>query len=179
MRSSNGAVAASGERVRLGAGRHSSPAEGACVVELASLLAREEFSDRPQCVCPVIASFLRSWNDRSAYADRERLRPYAARIVATREDRSMTRIRRNICLTWVGIDVGGRPVQRFFTRLAVRFRIAIFCGIGCAVRLDEGAGEYAARVLYGRRDVDAAFALLDTLLAFGAEPPPVPRSSRA
>ena len=154
------------DRVRLGAGKHSSPAEGACVVELASLLAREPFSDRPDCVCPVIAAFLRGWNDRSAYADRERLlRPYAQRIVGTRASASVTAWRRDLCLAWVGIELGGGPLRSRWRRLAARARVAAFCGFTHARRLDEGAGEYAARVLYGRRDIKAAFGLLEALLA--------------
>jgi hypothetical protein len=169
MGTSNGATAPAGDRVRLGPGRHSSPAEGACVVELASVLAGERFSDRPRCVCPVIAAFLRGWNDRAAYADRQRLRPYARRIVGTRAGRRVTRKRRDACLEWVGAGSRGGPARRLLTRVWVRFRIAVFCGIAYARRFDEGAAEYAARVLYGRRDVVGAFALLDLLLAIGRE----------
>jgi hypothetical protein len=153
------------EHVRLDAGRHASPGEGACVVELASLLAREPFSDRPECVCPVIAAFLRGWNDRAAYADRQRLRPYSQRIVGTRASRSVTHWRRDLCLAWIGTEFGGGRLRDRLRRLAVRVRIATFCGLRYGLRLDEGAGEYAARVLYGRRDVEAAFGLLDALLA--------------
>jgi hypothetical protein len=63
--------------LRLEPGTHSSPRDGVCVVELASLLGGEEFSDRPDCVDEVLAAFLRSWNDRAAHADRQRLFPYA------------------------------------------------------------------------------------------------------
>jgi hypothetical protein len=165
MRSANLAAEMISERVRLDAGRHASPGEGACVVELASLVAREKFSDRPECVCPVIAAFLRGWNDRVAYADRQRLRPYARRIVNTRASRSVTRWRRDLCLGWVGIELGGGPVRRLARRLAVRIRIATFCGMRYGIDLEEGAAEYAARVLYGRREVESAFGLLDALLA--------------
>jgi hypothetical protein len=51
---------ASYQTVRLSAGRHRSPDDGACVMELASMLAGEPFSDRPATVCPVIAGFLGS-----------------------------------------------------------------------------------------------------------------------
>jgi hypothetical protein len=51
------------QTVRLSPGRHRSPDDGACVMELASMLADEPFSDRPRSVCPVIAAFLRSYND--------------------------------------------------------------------------------------------------------------------
>ena len=67
--------------VRLEPGSHRSPSDGVCIVELASMIGGEPFSDRPRCVCPVVASFLRGWNDRAGYADRQRLHPYAPRVV--------------------------------------------------------------------------------------------------
>src|SRR3954454_13886856 len=72
------------QTVRLARGRHKSPADGACVMELASMLAGEEFTDRPKCADPVIASFLRAFNDRLDTRQRQRLRPYAAAVVGTR-----------------------------------------------------------------------------------------------
>src|SRR5918996_6139245 len=86
-----------GTRLRLEAGAHDSPYDGVCVVELASVLAGEEFSDRPRCVCEVIAGFLRSWNDRAGHFDRQRLVPYASRIIGSRAEREVTRMRRDIC----------------------------------------------------------------------------------
>lgn len=171
MRVSNGSSATTGDPLRLGPGRHSSPAEGACVVEFASVLAGEEFSDRPQCVCPVIAAFLRGWNDRAAYADRHRLWRYSRRIVGSRAGPRVTRERRDACLEWVGAGPAAGPARRLLTQVAVRARIAVFCGIAHAARLDEGAPEYAARVLCGRRDMVGAFALLDALLAIGDQRP--------
>jgi hypothetical protein len=165
VRRANLYSAAATERVRLDVGSHDTPGDGACIVELASLVAREPFSDRPDCVCPVIAAFLRGWNDRSAYADRQRLRPYARRIVGSNSSRTVTRWRRDLCLAWVGTDLGGGWLRRGLRMLAVRLRIAAFYGVRYAFRLNEGAGEYAARVLYSRRDVESAFGLLDALLA--------------
>jgi hypothetical protein len=52
------------DSVRLEPGTHRSPSDGVCLLELASMVARETFSDRPRCVCVVIAAFLRGWNDR-------------------------------------------------------------------------------------------------------------------
>ena len=46
-------------------------------------------------------------------------------------------------------------------------RIAIFCGPGAALRPNEGAGDYAARVAMARGDLEGAFELLETLLAVG------------
>ena len=54
----------------------------------------------------------------------------------------------------------------------MRLRIAVFCGLGAIVRLDEGAGDYAARIMAARGDTERAFELLDTLLATGEEQRP-------
>jgi hypothetical protein len=157
-------------RVRLAPGRHESPREGVCVVELASLLAAEDFSDRPRCVCPVIAAYLRGWNDRAAHRERQRLAPYATLIVGSRGDRKTTRRRREICLEWSGARLGRGRLRGALARLGMRARIAIFCGIRTATRANEGAGDYAARIAMARRDAGAAFALLDQLLAVGGRP---------
>ncbi|MEK6271207.1 MAG: hypothetical protein AABM42_00960 [Actinomycetota bacterium] len=168
------AVIPDGTPVRLTDGGHSSPREGVCVVELASLIAQEEFSDRPRCVCPVIGAFLRGWNDRAPYAERQRLSPYAERIVGSRGSPRVTRERRDICLRWAGAGLSYGAVSRLGSRAATRVRIAIFCGLGAAVRLTEGAGDYAARVAMAEGDADRAFELLDTLLAVDEERRPGP-----
>jgi hypothetical protein len=155
--------------VRLTAGGHSSPREGVCVVELASLIAGEEFSDRPHCVCPVIGAFLRGWNDRAPYAERQRLGPYAERIVGSRGDPRVTRERRDICLRWAGAELSHGSLRRLRGRVAMRVRIAVFCGPSAAVRPNEGAGDYAARVAMARGEVEGAFELLEALLAVGGE----------
>jgi hypothetical protein len=49
--------------IHLGKGKHHSFAEGVCAMELAAWLAGEPHSDRPLCVDPVIAAFLRTWQD--------------------------------------------------------------------------------------------------------------------
>ena len=46
--------------VRLSAGRHASPEDGACVRALASMLAGECFSDHPRAVDPCLGAFLHS-----------------------------------------------------------------------------------------------------------------------
>jgi hypothetical protein len=163
------AVIPDGTPVRLTDGGHSSPREGVCVVELASLIAQEEFSDRPRCVCPVIGAFLRGWNDRAPYAERQRLSPYAERIVGSRGSPRVTRERRDICLRWAGGEPSYGGVSRLWSTGATRVRIAIFCGLGAAVRPNEGAGDYASRVAMAEGDAERAFELLDTLLAVGEE----------
>ena len=124
----------------------------------------------------MIGAFLRGWNDRAPYAERQRLSPYAQRIVGSRGGGRVTRERRDICLQWAGADLGHGAVRRLWSRAATRVRIAIFCGLDAAVRLNEGAGDYAARVAMAKADAEGAFELLETLLATGEErrlgPPP-------
>jgi hypothetical protein len=158
-----------GTPIRLAAGAHSSPDAGVCVVELASMIAREEFSDRPRCVCPVIGAFLRGWNDRAPHSKRQRLSPYAARIVGSRAGRRVTRERRDICLEWAGIDLSHSGARGALAGVIARMRIAVFCGLAAAVRPNEGAGDFAARVALARGDEKRAFELLETLLATGEE----------
>ena len=163
------AMMPNGAPVRLAPGAHSSPHEGVCVVELASVIAGVKFSDRPSCVCPLIGAFLRGWNDRAPHAQRQRLSPYAARIVGSRSNRQVTRQRRDICLEWAGADLSHGGVRGLLSRARMRVRIAVFCGLGAAARLNEGAGDYTSRVAFARGDTERAFELLDTLLATGQE----------
>jgi hypothetical protein len=157
-----------GSRVRLEPGSHRSPDDGVCIVELASIIGGEPFSDRPACVCRVLGSFLRGWNDRAGYADRQRLQPYASRVVGTGGYPPMSRIRRDICLRWAGADLDRGPLGRLGARLRVRARIAWTVGVWSAIRLEEGAGAYAARVCFARGGSAEAFALLDRMLEVGA-----------
>jgi hypothetical protein len=81
------------QTIQLSKGRHASPDEGACVVELASMLAGEHFSDHPNSVCPVIAALLRNYNDRIDDRRRQDLYPYAAKIVGSRASVGLERAR--------------------------------------------------------------------------------------
>lgn len=68
----------------LAVGRHPVPGDQACVMELASLLAREPWSDHPACVHPVLASVARVVNDRLSERGRLRLAPLATKMIGTR-----------------------------------------------------------------------------------------------
>jgi len=85
------------QTVKLARGCHSSPEEGACVMELASMLAGEEFGDHPQSVCPVIGAFLRAYNDCVDDRWRQDLYAYAARVVGTRATIAVERGRADLC----------------------------------------------------------------------------------
>ena len=172
--SDTGRITFDGDSVRLDPGSHRSPREGMCLLELASLLAEEEFSDRPRCVCVVIAAFLRDWNDRSGHAQRQQLRPYAGRVIGSRAGGSVTRRRRDVCLIWAGADLSGNRISRAVRRLAMRVRILAILGPRPALRLNQGAGQLAARVVFSRYDSGTGLRLVDTLLDVGSEARPHP-----
>jgi hypothetical protein len=71
------------QTIKLSRGKHHSSDEGACVMELASMLAGEEFSDHPPSVCPVIGALLRAHNDSIDDDRRADLYAYAAKVVGS------------------------------------------------------------------------------------------------
>jgi hypothetical protein len=91
-------MSVSHQTVTLSRGKHATPSSGACVMELASMLAGEDFSDRPASVCPVIAAFLRSYNDAVDDHRRQDLYGYASSAVGTRATMDVTRARAIRCL---------------------------------------------------------------------------------
>lgn len=88
------------QTIRLRRGRHKSPDEGACVMELASMLAGERFSDHPVSVCPVIGAFLRRYNDWTGDDRRQDLYRYAATVVGTRATDEVQRARLDRLVAW-------------------------------------------------------------------------------
>jgi hypothetical protein len=153
--------------LRLAQGGHDSPRDGVCVVELASVLAGERFSDRPACVDHVIGGYLRSLNDRASHAERQRLLPFAERAVGSCGDRKATHLRRDLCVLRAGGKPGAGGLRKLFERLAMRVRIWIAIGGRQALRLNDGIGEYAARVVYARHGADEAIKLLEVLFEVG------------
>jgi hypothetical protein len=88
------------QTIRLSGGRHASPDQGACVVELASMLAGEDFSDHPDSVCPVIGAFLRPYNDGAGDERRQDLYQYAPRLVGSAAGRAVQRARGRRLRAW-------------------------------------------------------------------------------
>jgi len=68
----------------LSVGAHRDPAAGMCAMEAAAWLAGEEHSDRPKCVCPVLAAACRQANDDGDDTVRERLRQMLPVLIGTR-----------------------------------------------------------------------------------------------
>jgi hypothetical protein len=81
------------QTIKLGKGKHRSPDEGACVMELASMLSGDPFSDHPASVCPVIGSFLRAYNDSLDDERRQDLYVYASKVVGSRASEDVQRNR--------------------------------------------------------------------------------------
>jgi hypothetical protein len=86
--------------VRLDKGKHDNPGAGACLLEVVSLLAGEPFSDDPACASPILGDYGRALNDALPDARRQRLIPYAPRIVGTAGD-GLDEARGYIALDWL------------------------------------------------------------------------------
>jgi hypothetical protein len=160
--------------IHLDSGRHRSPDAGMCVVELASVLGGEPFSDHPRRVCPVIAAFLRTYNDRIGVLRRQDLIPYAARIVDSVSDREAERRRAALCVAWAA---DRRPDRLPRHRWRLR-RIAHGHGARSLAER-ELAAAWAARS-FPPHDDDAhasALELLELLLGVGG-PADVPAARR-
>ena len=72
------------EQLTLDAGAHKSLDGGACVMEAVAYIAGEPWTDHPQCASPVIAAFLRRWNDNLNDRDRQSLKRYIPRLVGSK-----------------------------------------------------------------------------------------------
>jgi len=153
-------VVISHQTVRLERGGHASPDRGMCVMELASVLAGEPFSDHPRAVCPVIASLLRTYNDRVDDERRQALIPYAAEVVGTRAGRDVEDLRAARCAAWaVEHGVRVRPWQRRRRRL--------LAGRGAGA-MGDGALRWAGAAAGSRGD-DAVLSLVSELVAIGRD----------
>ena len=70
-------------KVKLASGGHSSPQDGACLLEVVAYVQRRDFNDHPVCVAPTIAAFGRTWNDSLPDAERQRLKRFIPLMVDT------------------------------------------------------------------------------------------------
>jgi hypothetical protein len=148
------------QTIKLSKGKHSSPDTGACVMELASMLADEPFSDHPQAVCPVIASFLRAYNDAIDDRRRQDLYGYAAKVVGSRSSILAERARGDRVIAWAARFRSRRWTQRL---LPQRLRSAALQRRPPT----DSLGTHAVHAI--RRHTDdthvAALTLIDDLLA--------------
>jgi hypothetical protein len=157
------------QTIKLSRGRHSSPEHGACVMELASMLAGESFSDHPRCVSRPIASFLRGYNDLLDDQRRGDLYRYAAQTVGTASSPAIEDARVRRLLAWGDELWRQRTSHSLFERMRLR-------RAGKDRSSDpEPAGTYAVHAIGRVTDEThaAALALVDELVAMAppdAEP---------
>jgi hypothetical protein len=144
------------QTVQIRKGWHESPARGACVIELASMLAGEPFSDHPESVCPVIAAFLRGYNDLIPDAEQDELYAYAALVVGSTAPRAVRRARARRLLLWAGCR---GPLLGFRVR-ARPWDLVLLPAVESALRMPSD------------RRPAAVLALIEELCAMGREPAP-------
>jgi hypothetical protein len=142
------------QTARLAPGRHFSPDEGVCVMELASMLAGERFTDHPKSVCRVVAALLRGYNDMADDERRQDLYRYAALAVGTNSGREVRRRRAELCVQFA--ERYGDPTLR--RRLLWRGDVVVQ-----AVRALRGISDPCERH-------ELALELVDALLAVDAQP---------
>ena len=88
--------------IKLQSGSHSTREEGLCAMEAVAWLAGKKHSDSPSCACPVIAAFLRSWNDALPAEERTKLlRPLLPKIVGTKSTAAIEEQRSFLALDWL------------------------------------------------------------------------------
>jgi hypothetical protein len=149
------------QTIKLSKGKHASPEDGACVMELASMLAGEPFTDHPASVCPVIGSFLRSYNDSIDERRRQSLYDYASRVVGSRGGQRIQEARAQRLAEWA--EEMHRTRRTWFLRRPLR----------ALTRLRrppvDAVGSYAVHAIpkHTNQTHAAALALVDELLAIG------------
>ena len=162
------------QTIKLSRGRHSSPEHGACVMELASMLAGEGFSDHPRSVSRPIASFLRGYNDLLDDRRREDLYRYAAQAVGTAAAGAVEEARA-ARLTRLGRPAVGAP------RVALAARPTALAPGGQGAVDRSRAGRHLRGPCHreGQRETHAAaLALVDELIAMGPRSTPGVRRGR-
>jgi hypothetical protein len=149
------------QTIKLSKGKHSSPDDGACVMELASMLAGEPFTDHPASVCPVIGSFLRSYNDAIDERRRQSLYEYASRVVGSRASHRIHEARAERLAEWA--EEMQRTRRLWFVRSPIR----------ALTRLRkppiDAVGSYAVHAIprHTNETHSAVLALVDDLLTIG------------
>ena len=149
------------QTIKLSKGKHASPEDGACVMELASMLAGEPFTDHPASVCPVIGSFLRSYNDSVDERRRQSLYEYASKVVGSRGGQRVQEARAERLAEWA--DEMLRTRRTWFLRSPLR----------AMTRLRkppiDAVGPYAVHAIPKHTEDThrAVLTLVDDLLAIG------------
>jgi hypothetical protein len=156
------------QTITLSKGKHAWAEDGACAMELASLLAGEPFNDRPQSVCPVIGAFLRAYNDRIDDERRQDLYAYAAKVVGSRASLEVQHARAERLSAWAFEGHWLRWLPRV---VPARLRALL------PTPPAELVGSHAVGAILQHNDNTHAevLALIDELLTMGPRTPPTTR----
>jgi len=164
----------------LSRGSHMTYAMGTCVMELASVLAGEPFSDRPECIHPTLAKVARMVNDQVGDDERQRLVPLLPQMMGG--PRSGERVGLIIALTCLDHAPSG-PSQRKVNRhrkhvlrrlewINGRDRLSPLGRIRC--RLEAHRAIDAAVVATRRRAERALTVMLSDVVRICCWSPPAP-----
>jgi hypothetical protein len=82
-----------------------------CAMEAAAWLAGEPKTDHPECVCPVIASFCRSWNDSTDAAGREVLKDLLPEIIGSSSTPDVETKRAFVVADWAVRTVAAQALR--------------------------------------------------------------------
>jgi hypothetical protein len=145
------------QTARLSAGYHRSPDEGVCVMELASMLAGEPFTDWPRSVSPTLAAVLRGYNDGLDDTRRQTLKRYAAESIGTAARWRVEKRRRRVLHAALP-DLNGRRGLR----AAVGRRLALLDPYSTLRGLAQRVSAQDDDLLHAR-----VLTLLDALVAVG------------
>src|ERR1700757_1402413 len=152
------------QTIKLSRGRHSSPEHGACVMELASMLAGESFTDHPRSVSRPIASFMRGYNDLLDDRRRADLYRFAAQTVGTASSPAVEDARVARLLAWADELWQRRSSRSLLERMRMRRALKE------RSTDPEPAGTYAVHAVGKVNDEihASALALVDELIAMSA-----------
>jgi hypothetical protein len=158
------------QTVRLLPGKHHSPDSGACVMELASMIAGEPFTDRPATACRVISALLRGYNDSVGGDQRQQLRRFASDVVGTRSSESLEHARLHRAFAaFDALEAGQRHKLRRWLAPMASWEVHRLRGNAhLAQNLDATGRAMAAYFHRAGPSGDARFvALIDELIAMG------------
>jgi hypothetical protein len=105
------------DTLHLAQGSHRNPDEGACLLEVVSMFAKEPFTDQPKCVSPVLREFGISLNDRWDDTQRQTLKRFIPLLPGTAGD-GQDEARGYLALDWLirtytpaWLDLAGLTVE--------------------------------------------------------------------
>ncbi len=89
-------------RIGFDEGSHAADEGRYCPMEAVAYIAREPWSDAPECACPVISEFIRQWNDSLDKGERTKLlRDLIPQLIGTRANARIERLRSLMAGDWL------------------------------------------------------------------------------